>query len=71
MSTNTNTKRPTHRIYHEVKNKEGKTIRTVEVGAIWPNSSGSGFNMKLDYVPVNFTGWLGIRPIEETGEAAA
>jgi hypothetical protein len=72
MSTNNNTpKRPTHRVYHEVKNKDGKTVRSSEIGAIWPNANGSGFNMKLDYVPVNFTGWLNIRPIDETGEAAA
>lgn len=71
MSTNNTTKRPTHRVYHEVKNKDGKTVRSSEIGAIWPSSNGSGFNMKLDYVPVNFTGWLSIRPIDDTGEAAA
>ena len=71
MTTNTNTpKRPTHRVYHEVK-KDGKTVRSSEIGAIWPNSNGCGFSLKLDYVPVNFTGWLNIRPIDETGEAAA
>lgn len=69
--TTTASKRPTHRVYHEARNKEGKTVRTTEIGAIWPNNQGTGFNMKLDYVPVGFTGWLAIRPIEESGEAAA
>lgn len=67
--TNDNTKRPTHRVYHEVKNKDGKTVRSTEIGAIWPNRSGNGFNMKLDYVPVSFTGWLDIRAIEDAEEA--
>ena len=71
MSTNNTSNRPTHRVYHDVKNKDGKTVRSSEIGAIWPSSNGSGFNLKLDYVPVNFTGWLNIRPIDETGEAAA
>lgn len=65
------TKRPTHRVYHEVKNKDGKTVRSNEIGAIWPNRNGNGFNMKLDYVPVGFTGWLDIRPSDEPTEGAA
>jgi hypothetical protein len=53
MSTNTTTKRPTHRVYHEVKNKDGKTVRSTEIGAIWPNANGNGFNIKLDYVDIS------------------
>ena len=71
MSTNNTTKRPTHRVYYDVKNKDGKTVRNNEIGAIWPNSNGAGFSLRLDYVPVNFTGWLNIRPIDNIGEAAA
>ena len=67
--TNDTIKRPTHRVYHEVKNKDGKTVRSTEIGAIWPKRSGSGFSMKLDYVPVDFTGWLDIRAIEDAEEA--
>lgn len=71
MTNETTKQRPTHRAYHEVKNKEGKTVRRTEIGAIWPNRSDTGFNMKLDYIPVGFTGWLSIRAIDDTEEGAA
>jgi len=71
MTNDTNSKRPTHRVFHEVKNKDGKTVRATEIGAIWPNRNGNGFSMKLDYVPVGFTGWLDIRPSDEPTEGAA
>ena len=70
MTNDTNPKRPTHRVFHEVK-KDGKTVRSTEVGAIWPDRDGKGFSLKLDYVPVGFNGWLNIRPVDEPTEGAA
>lgn len=69
MTNDTNSKRPTHRVFHEVKNKDGKTVRSDAIGAIWPKRSGKGFNQKLDYIPVNFSGWLDIQSIEDAEEA--
>jgi hypothetical protein len=71
MTTNTTKKRPTHRVFHELRSKEGKTLRSSEVGAIWPHSDGQGFSMKLDYLPVGGNGWFAIRVIEEGEDGAA
>ena len=66
----TTTKRPSHRVYHEVKGKDGKTVRTHELGAIWPHRDGKGYNLKLDYLPVG-GGWLTIRAIEDEQQEGA
>lgn len=68
MTTETTTKRPTHRVFHEIKSN-GKTVRSQELGAIWPHRDGRGFNMKLDYIPVG-GGWLTIRSIDDSAEGA-
>jgi hypothetical protein len=50
--TETSSKRPTHRIYAVTKGKDDKSFWK-EIGAAWANQDGKGFNMKLDYLPLN------------------
>ncbi len=45
---------PTHIIYHGKatgKDKSGKKIWT-RIGAAWPNKSGTGFSLTLEYQPL-------------------
>ena len=49
MSKNTNP--PSHRVYAVTKN--GKSNYWQAIGAVWPHSDGEGFNLKLDYLPLN------------------
>jgi hypothetical protein len=49
MSKNTNP--PSHRVYAVTKN--GKRNFWQPIGAIWPHSDGEGFNVKLDFLPLN------------------
>jgi hypothetical protein len=44
-------KRPSHRVYAVTKNGE-KSFWT-EIGAAWSHQDGKGFNVKLDYLPLN------------------
>jgi hypothetical protein len=48
--TNTS-KLPSHRVYAVTKNGERNYWR--EIGAAWPHADGEGFNLKLDYLPLN------------------
>lgn len=58
MSTETqkSSKRPTHRIYaiyrKNPEDRNDKGYRT-EIGAVWSHKTGSGFSLKLDYLPLN------------------
>ena len=49
MSNNSN--RPSHRIYAVTKNGERSNWR--EIGAAWAHKDGEGFNLKLDFLPLN------------------
>jgi len=51
MTTETNTSRPTHRIFAVTKN--GKKKFWQPIGALWAHQDGKGFNQKLDYLPLN------------------
>jgi hypothetical protein len=44
-------KRPSHRVYAVTKNAD-KSFWT-EIGAAWSHQGGKGFNVKLDYLPLN------------------
>ena len=44
-------KRPTHRVYAVRKN--GEKSHWTEIGAAWSHQDGKGFNVKLDYLPLN------------------
>jgi len=43
--------RPSHRIYAVTKIGERANWR--EIGAAWPHKDGEGFNLKLDFLPLN------------------
>lgn len=43
--------KPTHRAFAVTKRGEKK--RWQEIGAAWAHSDGKGFNLKLDYLPLN------------------
>jgi hypothetical protein len=49
MSKTTNP--PSHRVYAVTKN--GKQSYWRPIGAVWPHADGEGFNLKLDYLPLN------------------
>lgn len=43
--------KPTHRAFAVTKRGEKK--RWQEIGAAWSHNDGKGFNLKLDYLPLN------------------
>ena len=74
MTTETNSNRPTHRVYAVIIKKEGGAKGAwLEIGAAWPHRDGKGYGMKLDVIPRSPEAKLVIRAIEPTpaGPAAA
>jgi hypothetical protein len=51
MTTKTNTSRPTHRVYAVTNNGESKFWQPI--GAMWAHTDGKGFNLRIDYLPLN------------------
>lgn len=49
MTTPSN--KPTHRAY--AVTKRGEKSRWQEIGAAWSHKDGKGFNLTLDYLPLN------------------
>jgi hypothetical protein len=49
MSKTTN--RPSHRVY--AVTKSGERSFWQPIGAAWTHGDGEGFNLKLDYLPLN------------------
>ena len=71
MTTETNTNRPTQRVYAVIK-KEGNEKGTwLEIGAAWPHRDGKGFGVKLNLVPFSGTAEIVIRAIESKPAAQA
>jgi hypothetical protein len=50
--TKTTHSRPTHRVYAVRKTGDESSFWT-EIGAAWSHQDGKGFNVKLDYLPLN------------------
>ena len=50
--TTTASNKPSHRVYAVTKRKSGENDWT-EIGAVWAHGDGKGFNLKLDYLPLN------------------
>jgi hypothetical protein len=74
MTTETNSNRPTHRVYAVINKKEGREKGTwLEIGAAWPHRDGKGYGVKLDVIPRASDAQLVIRAIEPkpVGPAAA
>ena len=51
MTTKANTSRPTHRVYAVTKNGESKFWQPI--GAMWAHADAKGFNLRIDYLPLN------------------
>jgi hypothetical protein len=67
MSKTSNT--PSHRVY--AVTKSGKQRYWNTIGAVWPHADGEGFNVKLDYLPLNGAEIVIRKPkVEETDAAA-
>jgi hypothetical protein len=49
--TTKQTNRPSHRVYAVTKSGERSNWR--EIGAAWAHKDGEGFNLKLDFLPLN------------------
>lgn len=49
MTTTSN--RPSHRVYAVTKSGEHSHWR--EIGAAWSHKDGDGFNLKVDFLPLN------------------
>jgi hypothetical protein len=66
MSKSTN--RPSHRAYAVTKN--GERTFWQPIGAAWPHGDGEGFNLKLDYLPLNGADIVIRKPKAEEAETA-
>ena len=52
IMTTSNTKtRPTHRVYAVTKSGESKFWQPI--GAMWAHADANGFNLRIDYLPLN------------------
>jgi hypothetical protein len=51
MSKESNKSRPSHRVYAVVKNGEKKFWQPI--GAMWAHADANGFNLRIDYLPLN------------------
>jgi hypothetical protein len=67
MSKTTNP--PSHRVY--AVTKEGKQSYWRPIGACWSHGDGQGFNMKLDYLPLNGAEIVIRKPKAEDADAPA
>lgn len=66
---NKSSKRPSHRIYAVTGNGQKKFWQAI--GAAWPHADGEGFNLVLDYLPLNDADLVMLKPKAEEAEAEA
>lgn len=64
MTTETNTNRPTHRVYAVIKKEGEEKGAWLEMGAAWPHRDGKGFSVKLNLIPLSDDAEVVIRTIE-------
>src|SRR5580658_8765866 len=62
------TNRPSHRVYAVTKNGERNFWQPI--GAAWAHGDGEGFNLKLDYLPLNGAEIVIRKPKAEEANAA-
>jgi hypothetical protein len=71
MTTETNSNRPTHRVYAVIK-KEGREKGTwLEIGAAWAHRDGKGYGVTLNFIARSPDAELVIRAIEPKSAAHA
>jgi hypothetical protein len=61
--------RPSHRVYAVTKNGERNFWQ--KIGAAWVHADGEGFNLKLDYLPLNDAEIVIRKPKAEDADGAA
>jgi len=59
---------PSHRVY--AVTRSGKQSYWHQIGAAWPHGDGEGFNVKLDYMPLNGADIVIRKPKANEPEAA-
>ncbi len=62
---------PSHLVYHVEERAEGEQDIWTRIGAMWPHKDSKGFNLQLQFLPVNSSGRLTIRVNEPKAEEAA
>ena len=68
-TTQTEPNRPTYIAYHvQEAAKEGGKERWVELGAFFSHRDGSGGNLVLDALPINFSGKIVLRAPSQKSE---
>ncbi|MEQ1696191.1 MAG: hypothetical protein ABL901_10180 [Hyphomicrobiaceae bacterium] len=67
-TTERQSKRPTHRVYHV--RGEGEKAIWKEVGAAWAHEDGEGLNVNFEYLPVASDGRLVIRKPKPRDDSA-
>jgi hypothetical protein len=60
---------PSHRVY--AVTREGKKSYWNAIGAAWPHGDGEGFNVKLDFLPINGADIVIRKPKAEVNPADA
>ncbi len=60
-----NAKRPNHLIKHEIKGEDGKTVRSLRVGALWAPEGNHPSHIHLEAIPTNLQGLPRFRPMPE------
>jgi len=70
MTTETSTKRPTHRVYAIIKKRGQEKGTWIEIGAAWPHADGKGYGVMLNFIPRSPDAELVIRAIEPKPPAA-
>jgi hypothetical protein len=69
MTTETDSNRPTHRVYALIKKKGHEKRTWLEIGAAWPHRDGKGYGVKLDFIPRSPDAELVVRAVELTPAA--
>jgi hypothetical protein len=64
------TRKPSHRVFCVTRRSENDKARWDDIGAAWAQKDGKGFNLKLNYLPLN-GGELVIRLAEDTQKGGA
>ena len=66
MTTSSTKTRPTHRVYAVTKN--GAKSFWQPIGAMWAHADANGFNLRIDYLPLN-DAEIVVRVIEDEPKA--
>jgi hypothetical protein len=71
MTTETDSNRPTHRVYAVIKKEGREKGAWLEIGAVWPHRDSKGYGVTLNFIPRSPGAELVIRAIEPTPAAQA